>query len=59
MKAEIGSYRFVKANETLIEVYDINDDEFPTSFIRLNPGDISSEKKFQLEVMDWISKNVK
>jgi hypothetical protein len=59
MKVEVSGFRFVKANDTLIEVYDITDDEFPSSFIRCRPGDLDSEKLFQIEVMDWVSKNVK
>lgn len=59
MRVEVSGFRFVKANDSLIEVYDVTDDEFPSSFIRVKPGDLANEKLFQLEVMDWVSKNVK
>lgn len=58
MSVEVSGFKFIKASDTLIEVYDVTDDEFPSSFIRVKPGDIKDEKSFQLEVMDWVSKNV-
>lgn len=59
MKVEVSGFRFVKTSDTLIEVFDITDDEFPSSYIRCRSGDIDTEKLFQIEVMDWVSKNIK
>ena len=59
MNAELNGFRFVKTGDELIEVYDVTDGDFPCSYIRVKAGEIASQKQFQMEIMDWLSKKVK
>ena len=58
MESKIGDYRFVKIGDNSISVYDDSNSttEHPIATIRVT-GYMITEKEFQMECMDWFSKN--
>lgn len=56
-EAMVGGFTFLMT-ENVIEVWEDKTAEFAYSFIHLKDGEIKNEKQFQLEIMDWYSRNI-
>jgi len=57
MEETIGDYRFVQIGDNSIHVYRVDDSSRPVLTI-VPEGYIITEKDFQMEIMDWYSKNI-
>lgn len=53
----IGGYSFLMVDKNTIEVWTDMNNDAPHSFIFLRSGEVLTEKQFQVEIMDWFSKN--
>ena len=58
MEEKIGDYRFVKVGGNSIHVYDDSNSRSDQPIATIPVTDhMFTEKDFQMEVMDWYSKN--
>lgn len=52
-EATIDKYNFIMVDDNLIEVWLNTDDDYPITFIIVDPTKVRTEKDFQKEISWW------